>query len=191
IRYATSRRVLAEAGESVERFLGSGITELKEKLGPVNWQLPPTKRFEPDDFAAFLALLPKSVDGVAIRHVVEARHDSFRTPDAVALLREHGVGIVVADKDEFPAINDVTASFVYVRLQRASEKLAAGYAPRELDRWAGRAKAWAAGGVPDDLPLLAPAPKKSAARDVFVYMINGFKPKAPAAAMALLKRLAA
>jgi uncharacterized protein YecE (DUF72 family) len=189
-RFTTNRRVLAEAGPSIERFFASGVTALKEKLGPVNWQFLPTKRYDPEDFAAFLALLPAKVDGLAIRHVVEVRHDTFRVPEFVAQLREHGVGVVVTDKDEFPQINDVTAPFVYARLQRASEAIESGYAEADLAAWEKRVRHWSQGGAPDDLaPLAGPEKRPPAGRDVFVYFINGFKPKAPAAAMALIDRL--
>lgn len=189
-RFTTNRRVLAEAGASVERFVGSGILELGEKLGPINWQLLPTKAFDPADFEAFLKLLPASVEGRPLRHVVEVRHASFRVPEFVALLRAYGIATVVTDKDEFPHIPDVTAPFVYARLQRAREDEATGYAPPALDGWAERALAWSRGGAPADLaPVGAPEPDPPASRDVFVYMINGFKPKAPAAAMALIERL--
>ena len=188
--FTTNRRVLAEAGPSIERFVGSGIAELKEKLGPINWQFLPTKQFDPDDFAAFLKLLPASVDGLPLRHVVEVRHPSFRVPEFVASLREHRVATVYTDKAEFPEIPDVTAPFVYARLQRASQEHEHGYAPEMLDIWTARAKAWAAGGAPDDLPLVGPKETKTPRqRDVFVFMINGFKPKAPAAATALIERL--
>ncbi len=110
-RFTTNRRVLAEAGESIERFVGSGITELKEKLGPINWQFLPTKQFDPKDFEAFLKLLPHSVDGHALRHVVEVRHDSFRNPEFIDMLRAHKVAVVLTDKDGFPEIPDVTAPF--------------------------------------------------------------------------------
>ena len=102
-RFATNRRVLAEAGESIERFFKTGVTELKAKLGPVNWQFATTKRFDAEDFAAFLKLLPKSVDGLAIRHVVEVRHESFKHPDFIALAREHGVAVVMAGDAELSA----------------------------------------------------------------------------------------
>ena len=191
-RFATNRRVLADSGESIERFFASGVMALKEKLGPINWQFMPTKKFDPEDFEAFLKLLPKSVDGQAVRHVVEVRHDSFKAPDFIALLRSHGVGVVLTDKDAFPQIADVTASFVYARLQRASEAVATGYAPKALDLWATRATKWSQGGEPEGLDRIA-APEKNAtnARDVFVYVINGFKPKAPAAAMALIESIGA
>jgi uncharacterized protein YecE (DUF72 family) len=190
-RFATNRRVLAEAGESIERFFKSGVTELGDKLGPVNWQFMATKKFDAADFEAFLKLLPPTVNGRAIRHVVEVRHDSFKSPDFVALLRTHQVGVVVADSNDYPQIADVTAPFVYARLMRTEEKAKAGYAPGVLDQWAARAQLWAKGGAPTDLSCHADAEKKPPkARDVFVYMIAGFKPKAPAAAMALIERLA-
>ncbi|WP_026868883.1 DUF72 domain-containing protein [Inquilinus limosus] len=189
-RFTTNRRVLAEAGESIDRFVSSGILELKEKLGPINWQFLPTKQFAPDDFEAFLKLLPHSVEGRELRHVVEVRHDSFRTPEFIDMLRAHKVATVLTDKEGFPEIPDVTAPFVYQRLQRASETEETGYPAKELDRWAERARAWAKGGAPDDLkPIGSPEEKPPKSRDVFIYMINGFKPKAPAAAMALIERL--
>jgi uncharacterized protein YecE (DUF72 family) len=189
-RFTTNRRVLAEAGPSVERFLSSGVLELKDKLGPINWQFLPTKQFDPEDFAAFLKLLPPSVEGQDLRHVVEVRHASFACPQFIALLRDHGVAAVVTDNDKYPHLHDPTAPFVYARLQCASEHEPIGYPPPTLDLWAERARAWAAGGVPKDLELLAPPePRPPQSRPVFVYMINGFKLKAPAAAMALIERL--
>ena len=189
-RFTTNRRVLAEAGASVERFLTGGVLELKEKLGPINWQLLPTKQFDPDDFAAFLKLLPGQAGGRALRHVVEVRHPSFVCAEFVALLREHRVATVIADHAAHPLIADVTAPFVYVRLQQASEKQATGYSRAALVQWLERCRAWATGKQPGDLPILAkPERKAPRSRDVFVYMINGYKPKAPAAAMALIERL--
>lgn len=189
-RFATNRRVLAEAGPSVERFFASGVLALKDKLGPVNWQFLPTKQYEPADFEAFLRLLPASVEGRAVRHVVEVRHDSFRVPEFIEQLRKHRVAAVLTDKEEFPQIPDMTASFVYIRLQRSSPDEETGYAAAALDLWAQRACIWAEGAEPKDLGGHG-GPEKSPpkSRDVFLYMINGFKPKAPAAAMALIERL--
>jgi uncharacterized protein YecE (DUF72 family) len=188
-RFAVNRRVLAESGDSVARFFASGVSELGDKLGPINWQLAATKKFDPDDIAAFLDLLPKSVEGVAIRHVIEARHESFRDPAFIALARKHGVAIVLADSDDYPAIADVTADFVYARLQRAEEKIPTGYADATLAKWASRAKTWAAGGEPDDLDRASDKKAAKKKRDVFIFMINGAKVRAPAAAMALIERL--
>lgn len=189
-RFTTNRRVLAEAGASIERFFKSGVTELKEKLGPVNWQFMATKKFDPDDFAAFLTLLPKRVDGRDIRHAVEVRHESFKSPDFIALAREYGVAIVHAGDSDFPAIADVTAPFVYARIMGTREDEALGYAPKALDGWADAAKAWAKGETPPDLKdtLLAP-PADAAPREVFLFVISGFKPRNPAAAQALIARL--
>lgn len=190
-RYAVNRRVLGEAGESIERFLTSGITELGPKLGPLLWQLAGTKRFDAEDIAAFLALLPETLDGKPLRHVLEVRHESFRNADFIALARKRGVPVVYADSDDYPAIADVTGDFVYARLQRTVASVETGYKPADLDRWAERAKLWEAGGEPDDLERATPAPKKKGKkRDVFIYMISGAKERAPAAAQALLQRLA-
>jgi uncharacterized protein YecE (DUF72 family) len=188
-RYATNRRALAESASSIERFFASGVAELKEKLGPINWQFMATKKFDAKDFEDFLKLLPKSVEGQTIRHAIEVRHESFRNPEFVALLRAYGVGLVVADSDEFPEIADLAAPFVYVRLMRASEDETLGYSKRALDKWAAHARLWAEGGAPEGLKNAGAPPLAKTPRDVFVYAINGFKPKAPAAAMALIERV--
>src|SRR5690606_32412613 len=137
-RYATNRRVLAEAGDSVERFTASGIVELKDKLGPINWQLASTKKFDPEDFGAFLKLLPASQDGKALRHAVEARHESFANADAVALARENGVALITGADAKYSVIADPTADFVYLRLQGTGEEHEKGYSDTALDAWAER-----------------------------------------------------
>jgi uncharacterized protein YecE (DUF72 family) len=187
-RFATNRRVLAEAGESIDRFIGSGIARLKKKLGPLNWQFMATKKFDPADFEAFLALLPKSADGLALRHAVEVRHDSFACEAFITLCRKYNVAIIAGCDSDFPCIADVSADFVYVRAMGTVEKEKLGYSKAAIAKWAARAKAWEAGGAPADLKLLAkPAPKK--ARDVFLFVISGFKPHNPAAAQALIAAL--
>jgi uncharacterized protein YecE (DUF72 family) len=189
-RFATNRRVLAEAGASIERFLTGGVTELKHKLGPINWQFMPTKKFDADDFEGFLKLLPGSVDGRALRHAVEVRHESFRTPDFVALAREYGVAIVLAADADYLQIADITAPFVYARIMGSSDAEKAGYGDAALDRWITRARAWAKGQVPDGLATVLPKPGKQAKPcDVFLYVISGFKQRNPAAAMAMIERL--
>ncbi len=189
-RFATNKKVLSEAGESIERFIKSGITELKHKLGPINWQFMATKKFDPADFEGFLKLLPRSHDGHALRHAVEVRHDSFKVPEFIEMARSYGVAVIYTDKPDFPSIGDVTAPFVYARLQNASESEETGYSAPDIARWAERAKLFANGGEPDDLERAAgPAGDSAAGRDVFIFMINGFKPRAPAAAMALIKKL--
>lgn len=190
LRFTTNRRVLAEAGESVGKFLASGLTTLGPKLGPILWQFAPTKKFDPDDFGAFLALLPPERDGVRLRHAVEVRHDSFRDPAFVDLCRSRGAAIVFADSDDYPGIPDPTADFIYARLQRSRADEAAGYAGGELDRWAQVAKAWARGEAPSGLDYVAAPPAPAGPREVFCYFISGAKERNPAAAQALIGRVA-
>ena len=138
-RFATNRKLLAEARESIDRFIGSGISELGAKLGPIVWQFMATKRYEPDDFEAFLNGLPQQVDGLALRHVLDVRHASFMTPDYLKLARRHHCATVLADSDEFPQFADLTGSFVYARLMRSDAAVPSGYAAPALDAWAQRA----------------------------------------------------
>ena len=190
-RFVTNRRVLAEAGESVERFVGQGITALGDKLGPILWQFAPTKKFDAEDFGAFLALLPESRDGLKLRHAVEVRNASFAVPEFVALARRHNVAIVFAEHAKYPAIADLSGDFVYARLQTGSDDNENCYTEADLDRWAERAKLWAEGGAPDDLAYADPgAPAEKKARDVFVYFITEGKTRAPFGAMALMRRVA-
>jgi len=188
-RFATNRTVLADAGGTIARFFAGGVMELKDKLGPINWQLMPTKKFDPADFEAFLKLLPKEVEGRTLRHVVEVRHDSFHTPDFVALVREHGVAVAIAAESAYPQIADATAPFVYARIMGTQETAESGYSDAALDLWAARAKAWASGAAADGLDCVEPRRADGKARDVYIYVISGHKVRNPAAAMALLRRL--
>jgi uncharacterized protein YecE (DUF72 family) len=190
-RFATNRRVLAEAGDSIKRFLDSGVLELGDRLGPLLWQFAPTKKFAADDFGKFLELLPAKIDGRRVRHVVEVRHASFRSPEFVALVRSFAVPVVFTDHATYPSLADVTGDFVYARLQQGQDSIPTAYPAKELDAWAGRLRAWAQGKMPDDLPRVDPAwaPKKAAPREVFAYVIHEGKIRAPAAAMALIERL--
>ena len=187
-RYATNRRELASAGESIERFVEGGLLELKDKLGPINWQLPPTRKLDLEDMERFLKLLPRTVAGRPIRHAIEARHPSFRSAEFVALAREQEVAIVVAGDSDHPQIADLTAPFVYARIMGTAEGEPAGYSPAALGRWAERARAWASGRHPDDLERVAGAAPRGG-RDVFLYVISGHKPSNPAAAAALIELL--
>ena len=189
LRYCTNRKVLAEAGESVGKFLGSGLAELGDKLGPILWQFMPTKRFEPEDVSAFLDLLPEEVAGRRLRHAIEVRHESFRDPAFIEMARKRNAAIVFADSAKYPSLADATADFVYARLEDAKAAVETGYAAAELDRFAEMAKVWARGGMPAGLDYVAAQPKSAGKRDVFVFMINGAKVRAPAAAKALIERL--
>jgi uncharacterized protein YecE (DUF72 family) len=188
-RFATNRKVLAEAGESIARFYASGVTELGDRLGPILWQFAPTKKFDADDFGGFLALLPRKYEGITLRHVVEVRHDSFCCAEFVALLRKHNVAVAYADHATYPAIADVTSDFVYARLQTGSDDVKTCYRPKALAGWAERLTTWSHGDTPDDLPTFGDKPAKKSPRDVFCFLIHEGKVNAPAGAMALIKKL--
>lgn len=188
-RFAMNRSALAGAGSTIARFFASGVMELKDKLGPINWQFLPTKSFDPADFEAFLKLLPKEAGGRALRHAVEVRHDSFRSPDFIALLREHGVVAVTAADSDYPQIVDAIAPFAYARIMgtQATEEL--GYSDAALEIWARRARDWAFGAAPEGLDCVEPQRAHGKPRDVFLYVISGHKVRNPAAAMSLIRRL--
>ena len=174
-RFATNRRVLKEAGDSIKRFLEFGVTELGDHLGPLLWQFAPTKKFDEADFGGFLELLPATLDGRTLRHVIEVRHDSFGTADFVALLRRFSMPVVFTDHAKYPNIADVTGDFVYARLQRGLDTIPTAYPPKDIEAWAGRLRQWAQGGEPADLPHCGPAPEtkaKAKPRDVFAYVIH-------------------
>ena len=171
-RYCTNRKVLADAKDSIANFVGQGITELGPKLGPILWQLAATKKFEPADMEAFLALLPKEHDGLPLRHAIEPRHESFDDPAFFAMARAAKVAVVYAEAEAYPKFEEQTADFTYARIQTAREDLPLGYTEADLDRLADKARAWAAGG-----------------RDVFLFFISGAKVRNPAAAQALIARL--
>jgi len=189
-RFATNRRVLAEGGDSISRFIDSGIAELRDKLGPIVWQFAPTKQFVADDFEAFLDLLPDAVEGLKLRHVMEVRHESFMCDAYLLLARKFKAATAFTDSPKFPSFADLTADFVYARLMNAGEKIVTGYAPKDLDQWAQRVSVWADGKAPDDLPRVEDRPGgKLKPKEVFLFFINGAKERAPAAAGALLGRL--
>jgi uncharacterized protein YecE (DUF72 family) len=188
-RYATNRRVLAEASTSIERFVESGIVELKHKLGPINWQFAPTKKLDLDDFGRFLELLPHEADGQRLRHAVEVRHDSFADPAFIALARKHGVAVVLAGDSEFPQIADITAPFVYARIMGTSADQPGGYDRAALGRWSDAARSLARGSVPKTLATAAKPDGPAKPRDVFLYVISGHKVSNPQAAMALIEAL--
>jgi uncharacterized protein YecE (DUF72 family) len=191
-RFATNRRVLKDAGDSIKRFLDSGVTELGGHLGPLLWQFAPTKKFDAADFGGFLELLPQTFDRHALRHVIEVRHDSFRTAEFVALLRKFMLPVVFTDHAKYPNIADLTGDFVYARLQQGNDAAPTAYPPKEIASWAGRLRSWAEGKAPDDLPCVeAPRKRKPAPRDVFAYVIHEGKIRAPSGAMALIAKLKA
>jgi uncharacterized protein YecE (DUF72 family) len=171
-RYVVTRPKLADAGEGIHNFLAQGLSALGGKLGPILWMLAARRKFDREDVAAFLNLLPRELDGIHLRHVIEPRHESFRDEAFYSLCREHDVAIVYGDDDEFPLIDADTASFRYARLQRMREEEPTGYDDKQLDRFAKLATSW-----------------RKEGRQSYIFMINGAKVRAPAAALALQQRL--
>ena len=173
-RFCTNRKILAEGGESVGRFLDQGLTALGDKLGPVNWQFMATKKFDPVDFEGFLKLLPQEKDGVRLRHALEVRNPTFDTPQFYELAAKYGAAIVYAVDDEapeWPRIDQATAEFTYARLMTSREDEPTGMTTAELDAVAAQTRDWSKRG------------------DVFAYFIAGAKVRNPAAAQALIKKL--
>ena len=173
-RFATNRKQLASAGESIDRFIASGIAELKDKLGPIVWQFMPTKKFDAEDFAAFMKLLPREANGRPLKHVLDVRHESFACDEYLDLARRHACTTVHTDSDKFPAIADAGSELAYLRLMRTESSCPTGYPPTELDKWAQGCRAWIA---------------KGSQREVFCFFISGAKERAPAAAVELLSKL--
>jgi uncharacterized protein YecE (DUF72 family) len=170
-RFVTNRKDLATSASSIERFLGSGVARLGAKLGPINWQLAPTKQFDAKELAAFLELLPRKLEGRALRHALEVRHASFDCEELVGLVREHQVAIVEAGDSVHPRIEARTAPFSYLRLMGTKPGAPKGYAPTALARIRDRAETLARDG------------------DAFLYFISGAKERNPQAARALLAAL--
>jgi uncharacterized protein YecE (DUF72 family) len=167
-----TRPRLADAEEGLGVYFAQGMAALGDRLGPILWMLAARRKFDGEDIAGFLKLLPRKLDGIPLRHVIEPRHESFRDEAFFALCREHDVAVVFGDDDEFPCIEADTASFAYARLQRMREEVPTGYEGEALDGFAKRARKWQEDG-----------------RDAYIFMINGAKLRAPAAALALQERL--
>ena len=187
-RFTTHRRDLLESGESIRRFRGTGVTELGAKLGPLLWQFPPTRAFDADAMRPFLQALPDQHGGFKLSHVIEARHPSFADPAWVSLLREFGIANAIVESDKHTLLSDVTAPFIYVRLERNVEAQPEGYDSALLDVWASRLRSWASAKPVSDLPRLVPA-SRARALPCFVFFISGEKVAAPRAARAMIDRL--
>jgi uncharacterized protein YecE (DUF72 family) len=169
--FCTNRKILSASAESTEKFIHQGMSELGDKLGPINWQFMETKKFDAEDFEGFLKLLPKKVGKLPLRHALEVRSETFKCKEFYDLARKYNAAIVFSDDADFPRIDESTADFTYARLMRSQDKVATGYSAADLDGWTKRAKNWAKRG------------------DVFAYFISGAKHRNPAAAQAMISRL--
>ncbi len=188
-QHITQRGPLAKCGKAAWAFLNGGLAELGDRLGPVLWHMPPSRLFDADDLAAFLDLLPRTLDGRPLRHVIEPSHPSFLDPRYVEVARSFGAGTVFTDAPDMPAFGDVTGRVVYVRLMRSRVDMHDGYAADELDAWLDRAKLWSQGAEPDDVPRITAPAAPLGQREVYVYFIGGAKQRNPAAAMGMISRL--
>lgn len=211
-RFITHRKQLREVRTALANFLASGVLALREKLGPVLWQLPPRMEFDAERLVEFFRLLPRTTGEAAelarqhderltgrthlqveadrpLRHALEPRHPSFATAAVVELLREHDIGLVVSDSGgKWPYFEDVTSDFVYVRLHGAEELYVSGYTSEQLDHWAELVLAWHRGRIPDTGHAVAPPPPPRSGRDVLVYFDNDVEARAPLDAVALAQR---
>ena len=184
--YITNRKVLAAAGESLPKFFGQGLEELGDRLGPILWQLMGTKRFDAEDIAAFFALLPRQLKGLPLRHAIEVGHESFACAEFVQIARDAKVAIVWCEQASRTPIADRTADFAYLRCKNLVAEEPTGYPPDGVARIAGMCRAWATGEAPAGLPYAGdPAASRGPGGEVFAFMINGAKERAPAAALAL------
>ena len=188
-RYITQAARLADAGKGIRGFILGGLAELGDRLGPILWQLPPSRPFDADDLAAFLDALPPQLNGQPLRHVLEVRDASFLDERYVALARSHGVATVFTDSPDFPTLADLTGEFVYARLKHSVDEVPTGYSFAALDHWARQARDWAAGKDAAALPHVGAVQAQTAARDVFMFFIGAAKHRNPAAAMALQSRV--
>lgn len=188
-RRITQGKALAGAGSGMAAFVHGGLEELGDRLGPILWQLPPSRAFDADDLAPFLDALPRELAGRPLRHVLEVRHPSFMCQRYLDLVRAHAVPTVFTDSADYPSLADLTGGFVYARLMRSEDGIASGYAPSALDVWATRAHRWSRGEDNADLPHVGALQPSGSARDVFVFFISSAKHRNPAAAMALQSRV--
>ncbi|GAB0116334.1 DUF72 domain-containing protein [Acidisoma sp. 7E03] len=210
-RFLTHIRRLTDIEVPLANFLAGGLLSLGPKLGPILWQLPERFRFDPDRFSRFFDLLPMDTEAAArlarrhdqrlkgrpvlevgvrrpLRHAIEIRHESFRDPRFVAMLRERGIAMVCADTVSWPRLMDATADFMYCRLHGSEVLYASGYDDQALDDWARRIRAWAEGREPRDAERVGP-PGAKVPRDVYVYFDNDMKVRAPVDARSLMHRL--
>ena len=171
-RFCVTRSRLCEGAEGIGNFFAQGFAALGPKLGPILWQFAPRRKFDRDDIAGFIDLLPSELDGIKLRHAIEPRHESFGDEKFFDLCRARNIAVVLEDSDEYPTIEADTADFAYARLQRMREEVPTGYDDEALDKFATRTRAWVQNG-----------------RDAYIFMINGAKIRAPAAALALQERL--
>ena len=188
-RYITEGKKLADTAKGITGFIEGGLDQMGDRLGPILWQLPPSRRFDADDLDAFLRLLPAKLGKRPLRHVLEVRHPSFLSAEYVDLARSHHIPTVFTDSPEYPSLADITGDFTYARLMRSEDGIASGYSAKDLDAWSKCAQRWAHGQDNSELPHVAAALPDGGKREVFIFFISAAKHRNPAAAMALQARV--
>jgi len=212
-RFITHMKKLNDCETPLANFFASGLFRLGHKLGPILWQLPPNLGFDAKRLETFFKLLPRDTKAaarlashhdhrlenradlrpggkIALRHALEIRHESFRVPEFIHLLREHDIALVCADTVEWPRLMDLTSDFVYARLHGSEVLYVSGYEDVDIDAWVCRVAAWATGNEPSDAECVIRKPaSRRKARDVYVYFDNDAKVRAPFDAQALIKRV--
>jgi uncharacterized protein YecE (DUF72 family) len=197
-RFITHMKKLSGIETPLANFLASGVLALDQKLGPILWQLPPNLGFNADRMDAFFAQLPRSAGSAAeiaahhdqrvpddralikavhpryrLRHAIEPRHESFRTPEFYRLLRRYRMALVISDNPgKWPIFTEITTDLMYLRLHGHDQLYVSGYSDQELDDWAAKIRSWTERGC-----------------DVYVYFDNDAKVHAPFDAMSLMDRL--
>jgi uncharacterized protein YecE (DUF72 family) len=212
-RFISHNKKLRDVDTALANFFASGVLLLREKLGPIVWQLSERMRFDPERLEDFLLMLPHDTTAAAalasrhdarvddrnwtatdakrpLRYALEPRNPGFFTTECVDILRRHDVALVVADSGRWPLFEEVTASFVYLRLHGSPRTYASRYSDAALDRWATAIAAWAHGGQPTDAARITSLPLPSLRqRDVYCYFDNDGEAHAPLDAMRLIERL--
>lgn len=212
-RFITHNKKLKDAKTPLANFFASGLLLLKEKLGPILWQLPENLRFDTDRVEGFLELLPRNTQDAArlarkhdqrvkgrswfqadaqhhLRHAIEVRHESFLTPEFVRVARSHGVALVFADSGQWPYVEELTAGFVYLRLHGSPNTYASRYGDKRLDAWSERIRKWRTGSEPSDADRITDRkPPRRKSRDVYVYFDNDQNAHAPRDALGLAERV--
>lgn len=188
-RYITEGKKLADTAKGITGFIEGGLDQMGDRLGPILWQLPPSRRFDADDLDAFLRLLPAKLGKRPLRHVLEVRHPSFLSAEYVDLARSHHIPTVFTDSPEYPSLADITGDFTYARLMRSEDGIATGYSAKDLNAWSKCAQRWAHGQDNPELPHVAAALPDGSKREVFIFFISAAKHRNPAAAMALQARV--
>lgn len=215
-QYITHILRLKEPEFPLANFFASGLLFLRQKLGAILWQLPPSFVFNEEKshrLEHFLSCLPRTrnealalssksqrfapdypediaKDASPLRHALEVRHHSFESPFFIDLLRKYKIALVFADTaGKWPYMEDLTADFIYLRLHGDDSFYPDGYNPENLKFWNRRILCWAEGTEPDQCQSLVPGAKLTIPKKAFIYFDNDDKILAPQNAQDLIRMI--